>query len=259
MFPSTLAGQWALARTTVGQLLWALGWPGSVLLVVGIFASARRSSQRVLPLWSVLAMLSYYLAFLAVIGYVYDRFLLPVTTLLALGAAIGLRWFLDDWPRHRLGRLTAVGVLIGWLLWRVVSVDVLLIRDSRYPAEAWLRDHVTRDALVASVNELGYLPRLETFRHREILPTIADTLANRPDFIVVNSEFLKRSPNDSPERTWLDWLETGAAPYETVYRHKAPLRWSALAWQPRFFDRREDDFTNVDKANPEIIIFKRKP
>ena len=151
------------------------------------------------------------------------------------------------------------GLLIGWLLWRAASVDALLVRDSRYAAEAWLRANVTRHAWVVTVDEFGYLPRLDRFRHKQIQATIEDTLSNNPEFIVVNTEFLARSPAGSPERQWLDWLQGGAGPYAVASRHKSPLGWSAFAWQSRFTDRREDDFTNIDKANPEILIFRRRP
>ena len=70
---------------------------------------------------------------------------------------------------------------------------------------------------------------------------------------------LARAPEQSPTRLWLDWLQQEHGPFEIVFRHKAPLGWSALRWQSRFTDRREDDFTNLDKANPEIVIFKRRP
>jgi dolichyl-phosphate-mannose-protein mannosyltransferase len=252
MFPATLAGQWVLARVTAGQLLWALGVPGAILLITGLLWRRQDSTAPAIPAWVFLAPLSYYVTLIGVIGYVYDRFLLPVTTLLALVAAIGVR-------KTSGVRGVATVVLLGWLAWRAASVDALLVRDSRYAAEAWLRAHVPRDAWVVSVDEFGYVPRLDRFRHRQIAATIEETLSSRPDFIVVNTEFLARSPADSPERLWLDWLQTDPGPYETAFRYKAPLGWSALAWHARFSDRREDDFTNLDKANPEIVIFRRRP
>jgi hypothetical protein len=252
MFPPTPAGQWTLAQVTAGQLLWTLGVPGTILLIVGLVRGRDRSEPAV-PMWVVLVALSYYVALIAVIGYVYDRFLLPVTTVLALGGAIGLRRLMTS----RFGVVAAL--LVAWLVWRVASVDALLIRDSRYAAEAWLRANVSRHAWVASVDQFGYLPRLDGFRHRQMQATIEDTLSNNPEFIVVNTEFLARSPLDSPARAWLDWLESSTGPYQAVSRHKSPLGWSALSWHSRFRDRREDDFTNLDKANPEIVIFKRRP
>jgi hypothetical protein len=265
MFPTTIAGEWALAKVTAGQLLWTVGWPGGLLLLIGLVPRLRSPAEPAVPVWIFLSAISYYLTLIAVIGYVYDRFLMPVTTLLALVAAVGIRRLIDPLPgRARAAswaRLqpAAAAILIGWLLWRVVSVDALLVRDSRYAAEAWLRANLPRDAWVATVDEFGYVPRVEQFRHRQIEATIAETLAARPEFIVVNTEFLARSPEDSPTRVWLDWLQTDGGPYEVAFRYKAPLGWSALRWQERFTDRREDDLTNVDKANPEIVIYRRRP
>jgi hypothetical protein len=261
MFPPTLAGQWVLARVTGGQLLWAVGVPGTILLLAGLLKRRHGSSEPAVPVWVYLAALSYYVTLIAVIGYVYDRFLLPVTTLLALVAAIGVRktGFVLTRRLQNEARGLVAFVLLGWLIWRAASVDALLVRDSRYAAEAWLRAHVPRDAWVVSVDEFGYVPRLDRFRHRQIDATIAETLSARPDFIVVNTEFLARAAADSPERLWLDWLQTEAGPYEAAFRYKAPLGWSALRFHAPFTDRREDDFTNLDKANPEIVIFRRRP
>ena len=32
-----------------------------------------------------------------------------------------------------------------------------------------------------------------------------------------------------------------------------------LAWSPVFLNGREDPLTNLDKINPEIVIFERRP
>ena len=268
MFPPTAAGQWVLAQVTAGQLLWTLGVPGTILVVAGVFRfpvrRERPAGEPAVPIWVFLVAVSYYVTLIAMIGYVYDRFLLPVTTVLALAAAIGMRRLAEGgktsgFVSFVLRRNETRGLLIAWLLWRVASVDALLVRDSRYAAEAWLRANVTRHAWVVTVDEFGYLPRLDRFRHKQIQATIEDTLSNNPEFIVVNTEFLARSPAGSPERQWLDWLQDGAGPYTVASRHKSPLGWSAFAWQTRFTDGREDDFTNIDKANPEILIFRRRP
>jgi hypothetical protein len=259
MFPMTAGGEWQLAKATADQIVWTLGVPGIALILVAL-RKAKPGVER-LPFqkisWVLLASVSYYAVFIAVVGYVYDRFLLPVTSMLALVAGFGLRRLLDGWPRPDVGRIAAA-VLIGWMIWRIASVDALLIRDSRYGAEAWLRAHVERNAIVASVNEFGYVPRLDEFRHWEIQPTTADTLAIQPSFIVVNTEFPQRFPPESPIRVWLDWLASETSPYREAFRSKAPLGWSAFTWDRRFRDRREDDFTNLDKANPEIVIFQRR-
>jgi hypothetical protein len=261
MFPGTVAGEWTLARVTLGQLLWTLGVPGTLLVLIGAIPRLRGPAAPAVPAWIWLVAVSYYVTLIAVIGYVYDRFLLPVTTVLALVAALGLvRLRESSYESHKTTPgIVFAAILVTWLLWRVVSVDALLVRDSRYAAEAWLRANVPRDAWVVSVDEFGYVPRLDRFRHKQIQATIEDTRSNNPDFVVVNTEFLARAPDQSPTRVWLDWLRQENGPFETVFQHKSPLGWSAFRWQSRFTDRREDDFTNLDKANPEIVIFKRRP
>jgi 4-amino-4-deoxy-L-arabinose transferase-like glycosyltransferase len=254
MVTANAAGQVALARLTAAQFGWALGLPGLVLVGVGIVGMTRTRRP---PVWLVASALSYYVTFIAVVGYVYDRFLLPVVPLLALLGAVGLRRLLDGWPGARAGRVLAV-VLVGGMVWRAASVDLLLVDDARYAAEAWLRVAVRPGQVVAASTRPGYMPRFSGLDYREVFPTPDATLAAAPDYIVVNVEFTNRFPDASAPHRWLGWLESGASPYEEVFRYKARLGWTALAWWPAFADRREDPYTNLDKANPEIVIFRRR-
>jgi hypothetical protein len=250
MFPMTMTGQAELASATFQCLTLSAGWAGGLLLVSGLTARQVRP-----PVWIGLAALSYYVTFLVPAGYVYDRFLLPVLLLLAPTAAAGLERLLAGVPTRASGRLLALAV-VAVLVWRTVSLDVLLTRDSRYAAEAWLSANVPDGATVGYPSLTLYLPRLEAYDHVLITPTIADTSRARPDFIVVNTEWLQRFEPGSPRRLWFDWLERGTGPYRQVFRYKDPLRGTAFAWTTRFTDRVEDPLTNLDKVNPEIAIFE---
>ena len=42
-------------------------------------------------------------------------------------------------------------------------------------------------------------------------------------------------------------------------RFKSPPGPAVLAWSPVFQNGREDPLTNLDKINPEIVIFERRP
>jgi hypothetical protein len=262
MFPASAAGQAALAWATLREFVFCLGVAGVVLVGVGAWRAVTRRHLAPPPvrrgaLAMGLVVASYYLTFLAPIGYVYDRFLISWCLLAAPLAALGLDALIAASGRYARVVRALGWVLVATLVWRAASVDLLLIDDGRYDAERFLRAQMSRDLVVGSVNQFGYLPRLGEFRHREIAPTKEETLEARPNFLVVNTEFPQRFGESSALRQWLQWLESGEAPYVEVYRHKARPRFSALRWQSRFRDRVENDFTNLDKANPEIVVFRR--
>jgi hypothetical protein len=255
MVESTLEGEIVLARETADLLLWMFGAAGVIALAVGATAFARSASPR-LPVWLLLAPVSYYVTFVIPAGYVYDRFLLPVVLACAPIGAVGIRRLLDGWPRRSFGRVAGAGIILV-LGWRAVSVDALLLRDSRYRAEEWMAAHVPPGSVVVASSQPVYLPRVPgDYRHMD--PTADATVELGPDVIVVNTEYHKRHPPDSPQRLWLKWLESGSGPYEEVFRYKAPLGWSALRFGRRFRDGLEDSEINLDKVNPEIAIFQRR-
>ena len=253
MFEWSPRGQWDLLKSSAGQLLSATGIAGALMIAAGIGSPYYARSAGTFLLLGASA-LSYYLTFIAYAGYVYDRFLMPVTCILALYAAVGVRRLLDSPAPVRI----AAYALLGWMVARPAAVDLLLIRDSRVTVEAWLRSHVQRDETVGAVNQYGYIPRLYEFRRVWLSPTIEATRALQPDYIVVNREYAARFGPETEEHAWITWLESGASPYDEVLRHKAPLSWTPLAFDRRFTDRVHDPFTNLDKANPEMVVFKRR-
>ena len=224
--------------------------------MAGLWAGARQPTRR-LPLWMLLAIASYYVTLLAVVGYSYDRFLLPVTVLLALPAGAGLRWLIDSKGRWRIGQVAAAALLI-WMVARAASVDYLMIRDSRYAAEVWLNSTVPAGASVATLVPNEYLPHLERFRRVTVRPGITETLAAPPDFIVLNLEQMARDFDDLVRREWFEWLEGGRGLYRRLFQAKTPAGWWPLGWDRRFTDALDDPFTNLDKINPTIAIYGRQ-
>jgi hypothetical protein len=137
---------------------------------------------------------------------------------------------------------------------------VLMVTDARYAAERFLLREVPVNATVASVGQLVVLPRMDRFVHRSVPPGIEPTLIQSPEYIVINTELMRRYDDDPVRVAWINWLESGTGPYREVFRYKAPAPWySPIALDTRFTDRVEDQFSNVDKVNPEIAIFKRQP
>ena len=253
MFDTSAGGQWDLLRSSAGQLLSALGLGGALLILASIGSPYYTRSRTAFVVLAA-AAISYYASFIVYAGYVYDRFLLPVTCILAIFAAIGMRRLLDAGALPRVAGIA----LVAWIAARAAATDVLLIRDSRVVAERWLAGQVKKNESVAAVNQYGYIPRLYQFKRTWINPSIEYTLAINPDYVVVNREHTGRSAPGSEEETWIRWLESGRGPYREVFRYKASLAWTPLVLDNRFSDRIQDPFTNLDKANPEIVIFRRE-
>jgi hypothetical protein len=99
------------------------------------------------------------------------------------------------------------------------------------------------------------MPRLDYLdaMHLELLPE--GELADRPEYLVVNTEVLGRS---APGALLLAKLQDHRLGYSEVWRGRAPLPWWAvLRYDPVFTNGRDDGMTNLDNVNPEIVILKR--
>jgi len=254
MFPSTIFGVVQLLGVIGSQLLFCVGIAGATAIVVAL-AEWYRDRRRA-QWWLLLPILSLVLTFILVVGYVYDRFLLPVLGVLSIVAATGLERMLESRGRSRYAAMAGVALVVV-LVWRAASLDALLVTDSRYAVERWLRNHVGPADTVASFGDRTHLPRFDEFLHLTLEGTREDTLRTSPRFIVVNTRWMKRYPPDSPRGEWLAWLESGRAPYRESLRHRTSMGPSLLRFDRTFTDRVENTYTNLDKINPEIVIFER--
>jgi hypothetical protein len=193
------------------------------------------------------------LFFLCVVLYVYDRFLLPVALVLAVFAGRALSRL---WARHPAGR-AAAALVLAWSLARAVTADLLLARDTRYAAEAWLAANVPPGAVTAAVGPLEYLPRLDGLEWRRLGASPARVRQVRPDYVVVNADYAARSDPGSPDAALYAALEDGTVGYVRVWAWRYTPRWSAL---PLSDLRRQDAgklYSNLDKASPEIRVYRR--
>lgn len=146
-FGNSLSGHLALALASLRLTAFNLGLPLFLAALVGVTAATLdfRKSWKLLSL--LVFVVSYYLFFIVVIRYSYDRFFLPVALVLTLFAgpvvAKLLRW-------RRLPAAAAGIVLVGifgFALLRAASVDAMMLADSRYTAEAWLTEHLKDDGV----------------------------------------------------------------------------------------------------------------
>ncbi len=150
-FPSTPSGVWSLFLESVLHLDDMTGTTTLVLAAIGIVQLlwTRRSAA----LLMLVPLLSYGLTFLAPIGYVYMRFLLPVALLLFIPAAAVLVALLRV-PLLRYIAVVSVLLLLAVRMQEAVLLVEMLDDDPRARAEAFLEESVDAGAIVAAALSL---------------------------------------------------------------------------------------------------------
>jgi 4-amino-4-deoxy-L-arabinose transferase-like glycosyltransferase len=254
MFGRGLFGRTELLWQTVRHLRFAMGGPALLAALAGIGLAVRdRARQRRLLLLLV-PIVSYVVFFLLVVLYVYDRFLLPVAVVFALfgGYALARAARSPSRPAR-----AAVPVVLVLALARALSVDVLLATDSRYAVEQWLRREVGPGPLVAAVGPLEYLPRMGGLRWRRLGPSAARLAQVEPDVIVLNADYARRADQGTGERAFYDALDDGSLGYVTVRSGRTDSRWCLLDTDALRREGRGHIWSNLDKVDPEIRVYRR--
>jgi hypothetical protein len=244
-----------LISMSVELIRWSFRWPVFVLCVSGLAVALVSRQSRAMTLWILLPSVSYYITYLRFMGYVYDRFLLGVCIPLAI---LGGRFVAMLLVPRRFALLRQVGLVaaFAYSLLAAVSIDLMMTVDARYSAEAWLRNHLGHDVRVGWFGHGMYMPRLDYLdaMHLPLLPE--GELADRPEYLVVNTEVLGRS--EPAGALLLAKLQDHRLGYSEVWRGRASLPWWAvLRYDPVFTNGIDDGTTNLDNVNPEIVILKR--
>jgi hypothetical protein len=252
MFEPTAAGQLQLFLDALPQFRWMFGWAGLGLIAIGLLALATRGRGR-RRWWIFLPSASYYLTFIAVIGYHYDRFWLPLVVAFALTIGVALDRLLRP-GGFVPARFAAVGAM-ALIAWRGLSADAMMFIESRYAAERWLRANVGLRVPVYYLGGLGYLPRFDGVDARQLDPSIPTPPPALPPVIVVNVEYMQRYDEHRDEARWWKWLSGATSPYHVAYRIKQRPWWSAMSYESRLYTGVEDRYSNFGKVNPDIAVF----
>jgi hypothetical protein len=85
----------------------------------------------------------------------------------------------------------------------------------------------------------------------------AETEALDPDFVIVNTDHMRRFDAPSEEQAWLEWLNRGGA-YRESFRVRTTAGLVGLRWLHAFRDGEETQFTNLDKAAAEFVVYERR-
>lgn len=251
MVATSFDGQLTLLRYTLSQIRFAFGWPALLLVCAGLSSAMVVPSRRV-RLWLLLPAVSYYAFFIAPTSIVFDRFVIGVCMLLILitGCAI------EDWMQSRRTRraaMLAVCVVCAYSVARAISLNAMMANDSRHYVEEWAARELRRDAIIVPVGPESYLPRLDWTS--DVDRRAADVPSDA-QYVVLNATYAQRFDAGTAERALYDRVRNGRD-FSLILQHRAPTRWP-LSRDPVFANAEEDWFTNLDKVNPLIEVYKRK-
>ncbi len=252
-FSGNPSGHLSLLVQTVANLGFSLGWPAFAVCLGGLWVALRRRETRWPPLTLLIPAAGYYLFFLSVVLYSYDRFVLPIAVLLALygGAVLARAW------DKRLGWARAgVVLLLAYGAGRCVSLDLAMTHDARYAAEAWLKEHASPPALVAPVGPLEYLPRMDGLDARPLGPAVARLQKVQPRFVVVNADYAERADPGTAEHELYAGLDRGDLGYRRVFAHRFDAPWLLLRTQDLLDRPGALVRSNIGKVNPEIRVYE---
>ena len=248
LFEGTMAHQFAMLRQTLRHVSFALGWPLAAAGALGLVLALREGKLRRSTLWTLLFGASYYFFFIVPVLSTWLRYALPLTALLALfaGLACARLWSRGAWSR------ATVGLALLYSLGRAVSADLLLLHDTRYDAERWLRENLSSGQVVGYMGPEYYLPRLHEFPSKRLRPTETVLERESPDFLVVNPDYGSRFEPGTREHELFSRLPAGRTGYGLVFsllpRESNP-RWSFLDF--------DGILANMSKISPSIEIYER--
>ncbi len=259
MFDSTFDGRLGLFRLALDLDRRSWGWPLWLISLCGAGVAMTESRSRRFAVGFACIVLGYYAGFIDVIMYAYDRYLLPICVVQALFAGVALDRLLRrsqraaDWWRT----LLVAGTFAYTLLY-TATVDVLMIRDSRYTAEAWLR---ARDAgqIVGTAFPVTVIPRLD-WHHSAGLGSIDDLREIKPAFFVLNADYARAVPTDSRLGQLICGIEQGTLGYRLAMRYRTPSPWPWLpGGHPDLVGPRRDAqvYSTLRDVNPTIEIYER--
>ena len=262
MVGATLAGRLTLVGIVSSLDLRSLGWPFWLIAAAGVVTALREPSSRRAAICLLIIGLSYYLTFIEVIRFVYDRFLLPVCLIQALFGGVAIdRHLAATAGRARRAAAALVAAAFAYTFLYAATVDVLMLRDARYTAERWLDAHAGSDAVVGTMFSGVFQPRMDDFKSVN-LDTVEELSALAPAYVVMNADYARAVNRGTPNGQLIAGLEHHALGYRLAFRYRSSSPWPWLPdAHPALVGARHDVpvVSFLQFINPEIDIYARGP
>lgn len=257
--PRTPGGYLELTGLSLALLRWSLGWPLFALSAAGVAgAIVRRERRR--WLWLLVVPLSFHLCFTWVTLYVNDRYLFGGVFVLSLFAGAACADALGAVRWRRASAFAAAAALTYALLY-ASSINVMMSLDARRAVKAWVSGSTDAQSVVGLVGR-SYMPRIDPpARVITVEPEIEAVRQAPPDLLILNARFARRFEQArAPEgRSLLRALEDGSLGYDEAFRYRARIpAWALLQYEAPFRGSGESSLTNLDKVNPEMVVYWRR-
>lgn len=260
-YPASPAGYLAQVQDIGLFLLDVLTWPLCLAALAGAVLLVRRN-QRALPF--LLAPVGY-LLLLVPVRFTFIHYVMPLAIPLSVLAAYAI---MAGWRAGKLFRLVAAVACVaglGTLLLYTADLTYDMLRDSRYSASAWYKEHARpRDRILffgAKHFQPHYEPSVELIKieySAEVLPAITQ---QRPEFITIN-------PDNTTEKRWrVEWRKGRHSIYSEyvlpeVYaqlvRGELGYRLVAQFQSPRLLPWLDRPFLSYPGVNIPVQIFARE-
>lgn len=253
IFTNDLSGHLNMFLHSIGQVAFSLGWPFFLICFAGIIWSLFKIRENSILLVLLTFIISYYIFFISIIQYNYVRFFLSTCIILAFFGGKLISDFISLSKLSEETKYFLIGVVFIYSFFYTSSIGVFMTFDSRYEVESWMEKNIDKNSLVGYVGLEVYLPRMTTYNTKKIRPKGNSLIRKKPDYLIINAD-LKFKKNG----VFYNKLIEEKFRYFLVYNHKKYFNWTLIN-QKKISNRTLNGvYSNIDKINPEILIFKKK-
>jgi Dolichyl-phosphate-mannose-protein mannosyltransferase len=262
VFPPTLAGRFDLARLTAALIKDSWGWPVTIVCAAGVAHALL--IRRCLPALALAApVVSYYFGFVNVILYDYDRFVLPITLVLAMFGGYAVDRYLAPGARARSWRAVGLALVFAYTILYAATLDALMLRDSRYVVGRWASERLKPGDTVAISGprelEPGFTVPYVDVATREDLDRL------KPPYYVLSADYARAAPSGTYWGRLISDLQTGKAGYSLIARVRCPSPWGWLPDAhpelvgPRQIEAGGNAVSVLRDVNPTLEVYARGP
>jgi len=224
-FEPTFGGRTALLGLTSRLIKESWGWPLTIVCLAGLaYALLVRRCAAGFALAAPLV--SYYVFFVNVILYDYDRFVLPMTLILSIFGGFAIDRCLSTRGGIRSLAAAAVTAAFAYSMLYAATLDALMVRDSRYVVARWASNRLQPGEIVGVSGPRELEPAF-TVPYADVA-TREDLDRLKPAYYVLSADYARAVPLDTGWGQLIAALQNGATGYALVARVRCSSPWPWL-------------------------------